>query len=207
VELPKELVPKLLNRFRSDEGYVLQPGAKHLLDKFRNQRKASSSHVMTGIITNSDDRVPGILSSLGLRVSPLRFGDEPSTSTWSEEAYDIDFSVMSYDVGAEKPDRRIFRAAEDMALIATADAPESDGEDAVWGCLYIGDDYASDVGGALNAGWKVVLLGREGETGDGENLERLPSGEAGDLFDILGYTDAVTCESLTQLACWLPESS
>jgi hypothetical protein len=162
---------------------------------------------VTGIITNSDDRVPGILSSLGLRVSPRRFGSEPTTKAVSDEASDIDFSIMSYDVGYEKPDQRIFRAAEDMALQAVADAPEGPWENAVWDSLYIGDDYARDVGGALNSGWKVVLLGPEGASGDGENLERLSSEEAGDLFDVLGFTDAVTCDSLTQLARWIPENS
>ena len=68
-----------------------------------------------GVITNSDPRVPDVLSSLGLRVSPVRWGTktEDPASVASRD-YEIDFSVMSYDVGHEKPDRRIFEAAEEM---------------------------------------------------------------------------------------------
>jgi FMN phosphatase YigB (HAD superfamily) len=190
-----------LNRFRSDEGYILLPGAKEVLGKFRELQKRSGSRVVTGIITNSDDRVPQILSSLGLRVSPRRFGSEPATIAGSNETNDVDFSVMSYDVGHEKPDEQIFRAAEDMALKVVANASE-----AQWERLYIGDDYEHDVGGALNAGWKVVLLGREGQSDEGLKLERLSSERAGDLFDILASNDAVACVSLTQLARWLPEN-
>jgi FMN phosphatase YigB (HAD superfamily) len=190
-----------LNRFRSDEGYVLLPGVKEVLGKFRELRIENGGRVVTGVITNSDDRVPEILTSLGLRVSPRRFGSEPTTTAKKDETNDIDFSVMSYDVGYEKPDERIFRAAEDTALKAVANASEGH-----WERLYVGDDYVRDVGGALNARWKVVLLDREGQSDDGLKLERLSNEQAGDLFDILASNDAVVCESLTQLARWLPEN-
>lgn len=98
---------------------------------------------MVGVVTNSDDRVPPILSSLGLSVgarmlpvseqlSQDNMQFQPAQSegiadttpvVLSAPRYldpstrideDIRFVVLSYDAGAEKPDPRIFQAAKDM---------------------------------------------------------------------------------------------
>lgn len=57
---------------------------------------------------------------------------------------------VSADVGAEKPDRKIFDCARrSMGL--------EDG--VVW---FVGDSYPLDVEGALNAGWNAVWMNRRG---------------------------------------------
>ena len=97
------------------------------------------------------------------------------------EQYDIDFTVMSYDVGYEKPDKRIFEAAE--GLLATLPAAAGT-ETSSWDKLYVGDEYEKDVVGARNAGWSSVLLSESGSI-EGE----LPDAEAqgpGGLLRTLG---------------------
>src|SRR6185436_16098425 len=91
-----------------------------------------------GIVTNSDDRVPGILESFGLRIGPGRCADpggggeaEPHGGVASGEGdedgsgFDVDFVALSYDVGVEKPDRRIFDAARELFLSSLG---EGDGQ-------------------------------------------------------------------------------
>ena len=57
---------------------------------------------------------------------------------------------VSADVGAEKPDRRIFEHAK--AAMHLEDAK-------IW---FVGDAYALDVKGAVNAGWNAVWMNRRG---------------------------------------------
>ena len=61
----------------------------------------------------------------------------------------IDFCINSEEVGFEKPDPRIFEWA-----LKEYGAKASD-------CVHVGDQYFSDVQGALRAGIKPVLLDRE----------------------------------------------
>ena len=68
--LPSGFTQKLFQRFSSSDGYELQPHATELLHHLRNRPATRFDRVVVGVITNSDDRVPGILSSLGLRVGP-----------------------------------------------------------------------------------------------------------------------------------------
>jgi putative hydrolase of the HAD superfamily len=70
-------------------------------------------------------------------------------------------AVLSYVVGAMKPDQRMFAAASRRAAIA----PER--------CVYI-DDMAANVEGAMDAGYKAAFQ----YTGDNKKLERFLS-EAG----------------------------
>ena len=58
--------------------------------------------------------------------------------------------MTSYDVGAEKPDPRIFRYA-----LARAGARAER-------AAHVGDQLLTDVSGAVNAGVKPVLLDRDG---------------------------------------------
>lgn len=180
--IPKDLVPKLLHRFSSNEGYTLAPGIDSLLRTLKQQSNTTNDQpqVIVGVITNSDDRVPGILSSLGLRVSPLRFGsnmDTPSKPIGTQQL-DIDFHCMSYDVGFAKPDRRIFDAAEAMAknLIATQDGAYSGQDsggakaDESWLKLYVGDEFEKDAKAACAAGWNSVLVGSGVDIGGQESL-------------------------------------
>lgn len=155
-DLPSQLVPKLLHRFQSDEGYELFSDVLPLIRQIRKAYKAEDTRLVVGVITNSDDRVPDILRSLGMRVSKLRFPSDVSSEISGE--FDIDFSVMSYDVGHEKPDRRMFEAAERM-LETVLDGSRVDTTE--WRKVYVGDEYAKDVNGAVDAGWDAVLIDRE----------------------------------------------
>lgn len=183
--LPPTLVPKLLHRFASNEGYSAEPSLTTTIRHLKHH--TPFKRVIIGVVTNSDDRVPSILSSFGLNVSPTRYGD-----TLAHGDYDIDFSCMSYDVGAEKPDRRIFKAAED--IVAT------DGE---WEKVYVGDEWAKDVVGAHGAGWDPVLLDVEGK----QDVVTLESVRPCSLADLFGTHKVVKVRSLQALGTWFTSKS
>lgn len=119
--------------------------------------------VVVGIITNSDDRVPGVLQSLGLKISDRRFNTSehlPKSPTLED---DVDFVILSYDVGHEKPDSRIFDAA--TSTLTDMLAHDEDGLTADnFEKLYIGDVLEKDFHGARAAGWHAFLLDRDGNT-------------------------------------------
>jgi FMN phosphatase YigB (HAD superfamily) len=172
-EVPKELAPRLLHRFSSNEAYTTSSDILSLLRSLKHHQspntRGSFRRIVVGVVTNSDDRVPGILSSLGFHVSPLRFGHNIDTTVLAGGQYDIDLHCMSYDVGFAKPDRRIFEAAEAMAntVIAMQNGagPARDGGraegDVPWLKLYVGDEFQTDVMGARGAGWNSILVGPE----------------------------------------------
>ena len=85
-----------------------------------------------GVISNASHSLPGILEKLGL-------------------AKYFDTITYSFDVGAEKPDVRIFRRA-----VAQANATEER-------CVHVGDSFEADYLGARRAGLHAVLVCREGE--------------------------------------------
>lgn len=123
---------------------------------------------MIGVITNSDDRVPDVLSSLGLRVNGLRYDTssekilEQSKRGEEEGVQDIDFCIMSYDVGVEKPHSEIFNAAvSTLDSLLSTEGNSFERND--WDLLYVGDEVAKDAKGAVNAGWDAVLLDRGAE--------------------------------------------
>lgn len=123
----------------------------------RKQENAAPGFGITvGIITNSDNRVPSILHSLGLSVRPLNLGgpqwDFTQVNGSVGEAQDIDFVALSYDIGFEKPDRRVFDAVKEMMKQV---------EDVDCEFLHVGDDLEKDVNGAKAAGWESLLLDRE----------------------------------------------
>lgn len=114
---------------------------------------------VVGIITNSDDRVPGILESFGLKIGPRRIGTPDQRSVQASLEEDISFVVLSYDVGVEKPDRRIFDAALGMLQETLAGNDEGLTLDQ-FEKLYVGDEVEKDYEGAQAAGWNTVLLHR-----------------------------------------------
>ena len=87
--------------------------------------------VRAGVLSNFSYLLPLVLDEAGL-------GDG------------LDPIVFSADVGAEKPDPRIFAAA---ATAVGADLAD---------CVLIGDDLANDVAGAQRCGMPVVWLARDG---------------------------------------------
>ncbi|KAF2210994.1 hypothetical protein CERZMDRAFT_44084 [Cercospora zeae-maydis SCOH1-5] len=201
--IPHGMVPKLLYRFRCDEGYILFEDVQPLVRKLREAHKAEDTRVVIGVITNSDDRVPDILTSFALKVSPLQYGKHNAKSSVIAEhgQYDFDFSVMSYDVGHEKPDKRIFEAAEEVLRTALLGAGGGKLEE--WRKVYIGDEYEKDVVGALNAGWNAVLIDRE-TAGQREGLQWLDEKPVGSLYDVFQHSRAVGLSSLEKLGQWFP---
>lgn len=77
----------------------------------------------------------------------------------------VDAVVTSAEVGAAKPDARIFHAALERAGCEAAEA------------LHVGDSAENDVAGARAAGLRALLLDRSGEGGDGTvtSLAELPA--------------------------------
>ncbi|KAM0204112.1 hypothetical protein ACHAQI_010049 [Fusarium lateritium] len=221
--LPKDLAPRLLHRFASREGYETESG---LIEAVKGLKSISSRHfdkLVVGVVTNSDDRIPSILSSLGLAVSPLRYGIESNSEQSKNQTFDIDFHCMSYDVGVEKPDKCIFNAAELMlAQIISArngkSLREAEADAESWQKVYVGDDYSKDVIGSANAGWNPVLLDPKDEcasiadlklwrSSDSDKsqgrtckIEDHPGETVGDLFK---NHDIATVHSLRTLVSWL----
>ncbi|CAK7225811.1 hypothetical protein SCUCBS95973_005989 [Sporothrix curviconia] len=180
--IPPELAPRLLARFASSEGYTMDPKLPAALRRLKEDEYRLYDRIVVGVITNSDDRVPGILSSFGVRVSPLRYGhawpEEAGTKLPQQTDYDIDFHCMSYDVGVEKPDPAIFRAAESLvpSVLGGGGGASTDSTDVDvllnpenWDKVYVGDEAGKDVAGAQAAGWHAVLLA--GERAETDELE------------------------------------
>ena len=177
-------------------------------------------------------------------MSPLHYGEERpeqslggtdntnniSNSSSSSGDFDIDFTVLSYDVGAEKPDGRIFAAALEMlgtllrrekfagssaSASSSSSSSSSDVDAEQWSKVYVGDEYEKDVIGATRAGWKAVLVEREGiegGRGEREGVEWLggkrsaAAAESPWIFDVFANTDAVGVGSLKELGEWLPSA-
>lgn len=102
--------------------------------------------------------MPSILSSFGLQVGLWRHGNGSQASFKAED--DINFLILSYDVGFEKPDSRIFDATKQLIP----------GQERF---LHIGDDLQKDYYAAKRAGWEGLLLDREAKTIQ-ENVEAVP---------------------------------
>ncbi|TLS24833.1 hypothetical protein PpBr36_09098 [Pyricularia pennisetigena] len=174
-DIPKELAPRLLHRFSSDEGYeLIEPSLPETLRLLWDGQQHADWNLVVGLVSNCDDRILGIMESLGLRVGPLRYGnlavlrprgggettgqsllssvqresaelledvasrrrtspsrsgsDATTTTSGLDIAatpsqaprYDLDFTLLSYDVGHEKPDPEIFVSAEEMGELILA---------------------------------------------------------------------------------------
>ncbi|KAG6035765.1 hypothetical protein E4U41_005935 [Claviceps citrina] len=203
--LPADLAPKLLHRFSSSHGYQVEHDLVATLRKLKHSRATPAfDQVVVGVITNSDDRVPSVLSSFGLGVSPLRYGSEDRAPV-PGQPYDIDFTCMSYDVGVEKPHAGIFRAAEHLwaKAVATAHshaASDRDLDADSWQRLYVGDEHAKDVVGALNAGWNPVLLDQhDGAAG----IPSLEQEQKQSMADVFRGSPVVRTRSIRNLVSWL----
>lgn len=176
------------------------------------KRTPHYGEVVIGVITNSDDRVPGILSSFGVGASPLRYGSSAAVdkSTMARRDFDIDFHCMSYDVGVEKPDRRIFDAATALAgeIIAARSGRGGDADAETvreWRKVYVGDEYGKDVEGALGAGWNPILLENPDETSPYmPMLDDFPSQPLDGIFE---GRKVVRAKSVQSLAQWLSNKS
>ena len=131
--------------------------------------------MVVGIITNSDDRVIPILSSLHTSVTARRYSPDAKAfvPAWSRDNSDVQFVTLSYDVGFEKPDRRIFDVAKE--LVSVDKGIECD-------YVHVGDDVENDARGAEAAGWNGVVLDRDNQHRD-KGLPRVSSLlEVGDML-------------------------
>lgn len=73
----------------------------------------------------------------------------------------VDLTVLSDDIGVTKPQRGIF----DHAVALAATRPDR--------CLMVGDNPATDIAGAVAAGWRAIYFHRPGP---GTELPPLPAG-------------------------------
>jgi FMN phosphatase YigB (HAD superfamily) len=167
-EVPQALTDELLTRYATKEGYDVfddvGPFFKMLRDKAAARpldRDWPWNKTVVGIITNSDDRIPGILESFGLKVGPRRVGSADERSEQATLDDDVSFVVLSYDVGVEKPDRRMFDSAVGMLQETLAGNQQGLTADD-FEKLYVGDELEKDCVGAEAAEWTAVLLDREG---------------------------------------------
>ncbi|KAI4648404.1 uncharacterized protein J4E79_010026 [Alternaria viburni] len=234
--LPKYLVPELLHTYSSRKGYTLYPDVLPFFHMVRHMKAHRIRHgaahglwpwdkTIVGIITNSDNRVPGILSSFDLNISPRRYSgvaaspldtttSEPSKKKTkrkeAEKEDDIDFTVLSYDVGVEKPDGRIFAAAEEMLAATLNDSLSSSSDTpppvSSFEKIYVGDDLQKDVFGAQDAGWSSVLLQRDPNSlgGQGYGLKIEDKGEEiGEGGEVISEKKLVPqVGSLLDLCAW-----
>lgn len=180
-DLPEGLVQRLLDRFASKEGYALYEDAGEFMVRMREvkkgllhkQRFGPFERILVGVISNSDDRVPGVLKSLGLTVGDTRADQgvssmrlagfeerNPSPAKKVDVVNDLDLIITSYEAGEEKPSAAIFDAAKQQAMRHAAAGSEDASE---WTCVHVGDDYSKDYQAAVNAGWDGYYLPRNGE--------------------------------------------
>ena len=101
-----------------------------------------------------DDVLPGFerLRSSGFRIAALSnmpYGEQEMCDTLGLTGH-VEFAVTSGDVGVEKPDPRIFRAALERAGVDAANA------------MMVGDSISSDLRAAEAVGIRAVLMDRYG---------------------------------------------
>ena len=138
-----------LSRYR--EHWRLNEGAEEALD-------AASRYGFVGLLSN------GFVEQQQGKVARLGLG------RWSRAV------ILSEEVGAMKPDRRIFEAAVEAARLAGA------GE--FGRRIYVGDSWVHDIVGARGAGWEAVLYNPSGAESPGPvpEIRSLPEIRA-HLFD------------------------
>jgi putative hydrolase of the HAD superfamily len=121
---------ELYEVFARREAWRLYPDA---LDALREARRCGL-HV--GVISNWDSRLRPLLEAMGVGKM-------------------LDSMTISCEVGVEKPDARIFRAALATAHVQPHEA------------LHVGDSHNEDVAGAVAVGMQALHVERKGGVGDG----------------------------------------
>lgn len=138
-EVATELAMKIWDRIRE-----IPYGLALYADAVPALRLLRSSGLTLGMISNIDRDGAELAESLGL-------------------SDHLGFTVTSTEVGAEKPDPRIFEAA-----LAKAGATPSE-------AVHVGDQISSDIEGALGAGITPVLIDRDGNHRGYDTCPRIES--------------------------------
>jgi FMN phosphatase YigB (HAD superfamily) len=182
IELPAGMVEALLDRFAGSEGYALYDDVLpffHRMRKLKTAGKWSFDRIIVGVISNTDDRVPAVLKSLGLEVGDVRADQDRSSMELpgfehshnanktacktmvelSEQNLniDIDMVITSYEAGEEKPHRLIFDVAKRQALQLSCPWRTAETR---FNALHVGDDPEKDYHAATAAGWQAYLIPR-----------------------------------------------
>lgn len=194
--------------FSTSKGYTLYEDAAELLHTIRKATAKSNrwpwESTVVGVVSNSDDRVPRVLRSLGLSVGKTRWKHSPviDRKLYSVKAPNIDFTVLSWDAGVEKPDPIIFRRAAQTAeqLPYVADLRK-------FVRLHVGDSIEKDVPASLNAGWKSILIDRDQKftaemRNSGTRFLRVAQPE--NAANLPGHTHFQVVQDLRQLTYWKP---
>lgn len=193
MHLPAGMVDRLIETFASQEGYSLYEDVRPFFDQLGKYRTQQSGFdcIVTGVISNSDDRVSTVLRSLGLSVGRTRADEDRSSSLLpgfeeaasndlgNEDLYsnDLNMVITSYEAGQEKPDRLIYDVAARQVnrLLSSYKWTKHDLDNIDWTRVHVGDDFAKDYQGATDAGWQGVLLDRDNTVTDSLDVEIINS--------------------------------
>ncbi|KAI9359940.1 HAD-like domain-containing protein [Zopfochytrium polystomum] len=142
-----ELSDRLVRLFATKEPFTLRPGVHDALSRLA----ALSPRPVLGVLSNSDPRTRDVIDELGL-------------------AGMFDFVMLSYNLGLEKPDPRVFAAAIEAAsgVLTRRGQP---GTIAAERAVHVGDSLERDVMAAQAAGWigfKVQYYGDGDDDGGGD---------------------------------------
>jgi|Deesub1362A_J573_1020465.scaffolds.fasta_scaffold02976_6 putative hydrolase of the HAD superfamily len=118
-----DLGKKIYDAFGAGEKWKPFADVRQVLEELRRRR------IVLGIISNWDERLSQILSEMGL-------------------SHFFNFILASAEVGAAKPDRRIFQRALKLAGVSPQEA------------VHIGDHFLADVEGPLKVGISPILIDR-----------------------------------------------
>ncbi|KAL5117508.1 hypothetical protein ACEQ8H_004538 [Pleosporales sp. CAS-2024a] len=208
--VPSPLVDELYQFYSTAKAYSMYPDAREFFSELRKHRNGEAStclpepfeKIIVGIISNSDERVPGILQSLDLHVGPIRLGTTSKTTASSATQPDIEFVVLSYDAQVEKPDRRIFDMTTDLFTKTFGGNEQASLDPDDFEKLYVGDDLEKDYLGARYAGWFSILLDRKGVMRNSRNF-RL--GRVGLKDKDRKERKVIMARSLLDLSLWEPD--
>ncbi|KAF5380406.1 hypothetical protein D9615_004494 [Tricholomella constricta] len=162
--LPK-IVPRLLHRFSSKEGYRAFEDAIPTVHYLQHEL-----NIQTAVVSNADARIHWFT---GLALQDLGF---PAS---------LDPIVLSQEAGIEKPSPEIFLQTLSMVNSRLSERPIIPEE-----CLHVGDEVDCDYDGALAAGMKAFLLRRA--SSDGEPTAHKGPQRPLDGVQVVEDLDAVT---------------
>lgn len=126
----------LLDLYKTSTCWQLTYGTVDFLNYLKLQKQFESQngkyepHFKLGVISNFDSRLDILLRNMKLN-------------------HYFDFILGSYQAGAEKPDKEIFKLAMKASELKDLKPHE---------CLHIGDTPVTDYFGARSAGWYSLLI-------------------------------------------------